>query len=97
MILPQTEWLQPKEFPDLSKYNEIAIDLETRDPELKKRGSGSVVGLGEIVGFAVAVEGWKGYYPIAHETGFPPKVLKYSMPFAKASATSCVQITAPRG
>ena len=69
MILPQTEWLQPKEFPDLSKYNEIAIDLETRDPELKKRGSGSVVGLGEIVGFAVAVEGWKGYYPIAHETG----------------------------
>jgi len=69
MILPQTEWLQPKEFPDLSKYNEIAIDLETRDPELKKKGSGSVVGLGEIVGFAVAVEGWKGYYPIAHETG----------------------------
>ena len=69
MILPQTEWLQPKEFPDLSKYNEIAIDLETRDPELKNRGSGSVVGLGEMVGFAVAVEGWKGYYPIAHETG----------------------------
>ena len=36
MILPQTEWLQPKQFPDLSKYDEIAIDLETRDPNLKK-------------------------------------------------------------
>ena len=69
MILPQTEWLPPKKFPDLSKYDEIAIDLETKDPELKKKGSGSVVGRGEIVGFAVAVEGWKGYYPIAHETG----------------------------
>jgi|MDTB01.3.fsa_nt_gb DNA polymerase I-like protein with 3'-5' exonuclease and polymerase domains len=69
MILPQTEWLPPKEFPDLSKHKEIAIDLETKDPDLKKKGSGSVVGRGEIVGFAVAVEGWKGYYPIAHETG----------------------------
>ena len=69
MILPQTEWLPPKELPDLSKYNEIAIDLETRDPDLKKKGSGSVIGNGEIVGIAVAVDGWKGYYPIAHGEG----------------------------
>jgi|TARA_Y100000033_G_scaffold4662_1_gene3877 DNA polymerase I-like protein with 3'-5' exonuclease and polymerase domains len=69
MILPQTEWLPPKEFPDLSKYKEIAIDLETRDPDLKKKGSGSVIGNGEIVGIAVAVDGWKGYYPIAHGEG----------------------------
>ena len=32
---PQVEWLPPTEFPDLSKYNEIAIDLETKDPDLK--------------------------------------------------------------
>ena len=69
MIIPQTEWLPPKELPDLSKYNEIAIDLETRDPDLKKKGSGSVIGNGEIVGIAVAVDGWKGYYPIAHGEG----------------------------
>ena len=69
MILPQTEWLPPKEFPDLSKYKEIAIDLETRDPDLKKKGSGSVIGNGEIVGIAVAVDGWKGYFPIAHGEG----------------------------
>ena len=31
----QTEWLPPDSFPDLSKYDEIAIDLETKDPELK--------------------------------------------------------------
>ena len=66
---PQTEWLPPEEFPDLSKYNEIAIDLETKDPELMKMGSGSVVGKGDVVGVAVAVPGWSGYYPIAHEGG----------------------------
>ena len=66
---PQTEWLPPESFPDLSKYDEIAIDLETKDPELKSMGSGSVTGKGQMVGIAVAVEDWKGYYPIAHEGG----------------------------
>ena len=64
-----TEWVQPNSFPDLSKYDEIAIDLETKDPQLKTMGSGSVTGKGEIVGVAVAVQDWKGYYPIAHQVG----------------------------
>lgn len=66
---PQTEWLPPQDFPDLSSYNEIAIDLETKDPDLKTIGSGSVIGRSKIVGIAVAVQDWKGYYPIAHEGG----------------------------
>jgi len=66
---PQTEWLPPQNFPDLSDYSEIAIDLETKDPDLKTIGSGSVVGRSKIVGIAVAVQDWKGYYPIAHEGG----------------------------
>jgi len=66
---PQTEWLPPQDFPDLSNYSEIAIDLETKDPDLKTIGSGSVVGRSKIVGVAVAVQDWKGYYPIAHEGG----------------------------
>jgi DNA polymerase I-like protein with 3'-5' exonuclease and polymerase domains len=66
---PQTEWLPPEEFPDLSKHDEIAIDLETKDPELTKMGSGAIIGKGEVVGIAVAVEGWCGYYPIAHGGG----------------------------
>ena len=70
LFKPQTEWLPPEEFPDLSKYDEISIDLETKDPNLNiNRGSGSVVGVGEIVGIAVAVKDWCGYYPIAHEGG----------------------------
>ena len=66
---PQTEWLPPQDFPNLLKYDEIAIDLETKDPDLKTMGSGSITGRSEIVGIAVAVEGWSGYYPIAHEGG----------------------------
>ena len=66
---PQTEWLPPQDFPDLSSYSEIAIDLETKDPDLKTIGSGSVIGRSKIVGIAVAVQDWKGYYPIAHEGG----------------------------
>ena len=69
LFKPQTEWLPPEEFPDLSKYDEIAIDLETKDPELTKMGSGSVTNKGDVVGVAVAVKDWSGYYPIAHEGG----------------------------
>ena len=69
MFSPQVEWLPPTEFPNLSKYDEIAIDLETKDPDLKTMGSGSVTGRGQIVGIAVAVQDWSGYYPIAHEGG----------------------------
>ena len=35
--------------------------------------------------------------PTAADTGFPPKVLKYSMPVSKAEAISRVVATAPSG
>jgi hypothetical protein len=66
MFEAQTEWIAPDNFPDLSGYKLIAIDLETRDPDLKSKGSGAIQGHGEIVGFAVAVDGWSGYYPYYH-------------------------------
>ena len=69
MFSPPTEWLPPENFPDLSDYKEIAIDLETKDPDLRKMGSGSVSKNGDVVGIAIAVEGWSGYYPISHEGG----------------------------
>tara|TARA_Y100000401_G_scaffold47614_1_gene36784 strand:- start:251 stop:2182 length:1932 start_codon:yes stop_codon:yes gene_type:complete len=69
MILPQTEWVQKTEYPDLRDYDEIAIDLETRDPDLKKKGSGAVIGNGEVVGIAVATYNDKWYFPIAHKEG----------------------------
>ena len=64
-----TEWVKPTEFPDLRKVDEIAIDLETRDPDLIKKGSGAVIGNGEVIGIAVATKHYKGYFPIGHEGG----------------------------
>ena len=69
MFEAQTEWIAPDNFPDLSGYKLIAIDLETRDPDLKSKGSGAVIGNGEIIGVAVAVDGWCKYYPFGHEGG----------------------------
>ena len=65
----QTELVKPTEFPDLRQADEIAIDLETKDPDLKTRGSGSVIGNCDVIGIAVATTGYKGYFPIAHEGG----------------------------
>ena len=65
----QTEWVIPKEFPDLRQVDEIAIDLETRDPDLIKKGSGAIIGNGEVIGIAVATAHYKGYFPIAHQGG----------------------------
>ncbi len=65
----QTEWVKPTEFPDLRFCNEIAIDLETHDPDLKTMGSGSVTKKGKVVGVAVATDGYSGYFPFDHEGG----------------------------
>ena len=92
LFKPQTEWLPPETFPDLSTYDEISIDLETQDPDLIKMGSGSVVGRGDVVGIAVAVKDWCAYYPIAHEGGGNmdrKKVLKW---FQEVLKTSSIKI-----
>ena len=69
LFTPETEWVPPDRLPNLTQHTEIAIDLETRDPNLLTMGSGSVRRDGEVVGIAIAVEGWSGYFPIAHEGG----------------------------
>jgi len=81
LIKPKgTEWIAPSVLPDLSGAEEIAIDLETRDPNIKKQGPGWPRKDGNIVGFALAVEGKKLYLPVAHEGGGnldKKKVYKY--------------------
>jgi len=64
-----SEWMPPQGFPDLSEAKEIAIDLETCDPNLEKYGPGWPRKDGYIIGYAVAVDGWQGYYPVAHQGG----------------------------
>ena len=88
--MPTTEWVAPTEFPDLRKADEIAIDLETRDPDLKKLGSGAIIGNGEVIGIAVAVDGYKNYFPIAHGEGpnmDRDKVLRWFKDVCESPAT----------
>lgn len=64
-----SEWVPPESFPDLSEAKEIAIDLETCDPNMESMGPGWPRNDGYIVGYAVAVDGWSGYFPVAHGGG----------------------------
>jgi len=64
-----SEWLPPQTFPNLSEAKEIAIDLETCDPNMESLGPGWPRNDGFIVGYAVAVDGWAGYFPVAHAGG----------------------------
>ena len=84
-------WSAPNEFKDLSGYSEIAIDLETRDDGINKRmGAGWASNSGEIIGFAVAVEGWQGYFPFGHFGGgnlIPEQVKQYMKDVCSLPAT----------
>jgi len=64
-----TEWVAPEVFPNLSTAKEIAIDLETCDPNLESMGPGWARNDGFVVGYALAVDGWSGYFPVAHHGG----------------------------
>ena len=69
MFPSPSDWAAPDTFPNLSTASEIAIDLETCDPHMENMGPGWPRNDGYIVGYAVAVEGWSGYYPVAHGGG----------------------------
>ena len=69
-LFPRTsEWVPPQSFPNLSQATEIAIDLETCDPNMESMGPGWPRKDGYIVGYAIAVDGWSGYFPVAHAGG----------------------------
>ena len=67
--LPNSEWVPPSELPDIFDATQIAIDVETKDPNIKTSGPGWPTGDGYVVGYAVAVDGWQCYLPIRHKGG----------------------------
>lgn len=69
MFAPKTEWIPPVELPDIFSASKIAIDVETKDPNLKTLGPGWPRKDGEVVGYAIAVDGWSGYIPVRHLGG----------------------------
>ena len=69
------EWEPPSSFPDLTGYDRIAIDLETRDPNITTLGPGWCRDDGYVIGYAVAAGDFVGYYPVRHEDGNLPEKL----------------------
>ena len=63
------DWNIPTEFPDLTQHKTIAVDLETRDPNIQTLGPGWARDDGNIVGIAVAAGDYQGYFPIRHQNG----------------------------
>jgi DNA polymerase I-like protein with 3'-5' exonuclease and polymerase domains len=48
----------------------IALDFETDDPTLLERGSAwAFSGIGDVIGMAIAWDGFEAYYPIGHREG----------------------------
>lgn len=75
--IPDTGWVAPTYFPDLSRAKVLAIDVETYDPDLLTRGPGWARGSGHIVGVSVAADAsGRWYFPIRHtvepETNLSP-------------------------
>ena len=66
---PKSEWVPPNELPNIFEAKQIAVDVETRDPNIKTLGAGWARNDGEVVGYAIAVDGWSGYIPIRHKYG----------------------------
>ena len=55
LFTPPTEWVMPDGYPDISDAREVAIDLETKDPNLRSHGSGWPRKDGHVIGIAVAL------------------------------------------
>ena len=62
------EWTRPS-FPNVKGIQQVAVDLETYDPEIKNLGGGWATNKGFVVGVAVSFEGFDGYFPVRHERG----------------------------
>ena len=69
MFARKSEWVPPHDLPDLTEAKRIAVDVETRDPNIKANGPGWATGDGEVVGYAIATDTWSGYIPIRHNGG----------------------------
>lgn len=82
MFPPPVDWtLTPvKDLPVWPTHGRVAIDCETRDPQLKKLGPG-VRRDGQIVGYSFAIEDGPSFYvPVRHalgENSDPKQVFQY--------------------
>lgn len=71
LFMPSSDWTPPPDLPQLKSrgIKRLAVDVETKDPELKAKGPGVRRGA-KIIGMSIAVEGGpKFYLPTGHASG----------------------------
>lgn len=74
MFTPESDWRPPRlgELPNwpVSSTARVAIDVETKDPDLKKMGCGARRADTMLVGYSFRIEGGPGFYvPLRHQGG----------------------------
>ena len=69
LFAPNTNWVAPNEFPDLSSARLIGCDIESRDPKLRSHGPGFIRGDASIAGISLAVSDMAWYFPVNHLGG----------------------------
>ena len=70
LFTPDSDWVAPEVWPDLSQAEYIGFDAETYDPHLHEQGPGFIRGDARVCGFSFATEiGHKFYLPIGHAEG----------------------------
>lgn len=71
-MLPRIDWKMPavNDMPDWTDAKRVCVDVECKDPDLKRLGPGVRRPGNKIVGIGFSIEDGPGYYlPIAHEGG----------------------------
>lgn len=69
IFVPESNWMPPKQFPNLGGVRTLAIDIETRDPRLEQLGPGFIRGDAEVVGISCATNDAGWYFPFSHHGG----------------------------
>lgn len=70
LFKPESSWVPPTDWRDLSDAKIIGFDTETSDPNLHELGPGFIRGDARVVGVSLATDyGYKIYLPIGHSEG----------------------------
>lgn len=69
LFVPETTWVAPATLPQIAGrgIKRIALDVETKDPDLRTKGIGIRRGGSHIVGIALAADERRWYFPIRHQ------------------------------
>lgn len=96
LFTPQTNWVVPGEYPDLSGIKLLGADIESKDPNLKTKGPGFLRKDADVAGISMATDDQAWYFPIGHLGGgnldrghvidFCKDVFKTSVPKVFANA-----------